>query len=204
MMMATMPCQSVHAAAFDHKKLVVPKPTASDGKYAGYVLVTWTKSKGATSYKVRRATSNNYSKSKVIATVTGKSYKDTAPAAKPKKKYYYWVVPYASDGKGKKDASLSDKGYTKQLLKVINPRTIISSKGSYAFKVQDNLSRPIDAKSCTWELTQGSGIASISDSGVLSVKRSGVVVVRVTYNGASVTMPITVNITGGCCACGLC
>jgi len=189
-------------AAFNHKNLVVPKPAASDGKYTSHVLVKWTKSKGATFYKVRRATSKDYSKSKVIATVTGKSYKDKHPAATPRKKYYYWVVPYVSKGKGRKDVSLYDKGHVKQLFSVINQRTLFEYKGSYAFKVQGNPGETIDPGDCTWELTKGSKIASISDRGVLTVKKAGMIVVKVTYNGVSITMPITSTVK--CCACGQC
>ena len=99
--------------SYDRSQLVVPVPKASDGKYSGYVLVTWKRVKGAAYYKVRRATSNCYAKSKVIAKVTGTKYKDKHPSARPGKKYWYWIVPYVAPKQGKKNSSRSDSGYAK-------------------------------------------------------------------------------------------
>lgn len=100
--------------SYDRSQLVVPVPKASDGKYSGYVLVKWKRVAGAAFYKVRRATSNCYAKSKVIAKVTGTKYKDKRPAARPGKKYWYWIVPYVAPGQGKKNARRSDSGYVKK------------------------------------------------------------------------------------------
>lgn len=100
--------------SYDRSQLVVPVPKASDGKYSGYVLVKWKRVAGAAFYKVRRATSNCYAKSKVVAKVTGTKYKDKRPAARPGKKYWYWIVPYVAPGQGKKNARRSDSGYAKR------------------------------------------------------------------------------------------
>ncbi|MBR2839199.1 MAG: hypothetical protein IKE55_10475 [Kiritimatiellae bacterium] len=101
--------------SYDRSQLVVPTPKASDGKYSGYVRIKWKSVRGAAFYKVRRATSNCYAKSKTIAKVTGTSYKDKHPAARPRKKYWYWIVPYVAPGQGKKNTSRSDSGYAKQI-----------------------------------------------------------------------------------------
>jgi len=176
---------------FDRKQLVVPTPSASDGKYAGYVRVKWKPVAGANFYKVRRATSSDYSKSKVIATVTETSYKDRHPAARPRKKYYYWIVPYVEQGQGKKNAARSDSGYTKQLLNVEAPG-VMTAGSVWKFRVSGNKGQTLKPSDCTWRIVSGAAFATLSRSGKLTAKKEGTVVVQASYNGAKVQVTVQI------------
>ena len=176
---------------FDRKQLVVPTPSASDGKYAGYVRVTWKPVTGANFYKVRRATSSNYTKSKVIATVTGTSYKDKHPAAHPRKKYYYWIVPYVEPGQGKKNAARSDSGYAKQILDVEAPG-VMTVGGTWKFRVSGNKGQTLKAADCKWKIVSGANCATLSKKGVLKAKEEGTVVVQASYNGVKVQVTVQI------------
>lgn len=177
---------------FDRKQLVVPTPSASDGKYANYVRVTWKQVTGAKFYKVRRATSFNYAKSKVIATVTGTSYKDKHPAAHPRKKYYYWIVPYVEAGQGKKNAARLDSGYAKQLLSVEAPGVMVVG-GVWQFRVSGNKGQTLKPADCTWRIVSGSAFATLSRSGKLTAKKEGTVVVQAAYNGVKVRVSVRIE-----------
>ena len=175
----------------DKYSLVVPKPSASDGKYAGYVRVKWKSVVGAKFYKVRRATSSDYSKSKVIATVTGTSYKDKHPAARPRKKYYYWIVPYIEAGQGKKNTARSDSGYVKQLLSVEAPG-VMTVGGTWNFRVSGNKGQTLKAADCKWRIVSGANCATLSQKGVLKAKEEGTVVVQAAYNGVKVQVTVQI------------
>ena len=176
---------------FDRKQLVVPTPSASDGKYSGYVRVKWKPVTGANFYKVRRATSSDYSKSKVIATVTGTSYKDKHPATHPRKKYYYWIVPYVEPGQGKKNTARSDSGYAKQLLNVEAPN-VMAAGSVWKFRVSGNKGQTLKPSDCTWRIVSGSAFATLSRSGKLTAKEEGTVVVQASYNGAKVQVTVQI------------
>ena len=177
---------------FDKSQLVVPVPAASDGKYSGYVRLTWQPVAGAAFYKVRRAKSNCYAKSKVIAKVTGTTYKDKSPAARPRKKYWYWIVPYLETGKGKKDASKSDSGYTKQRLKVESPG-VMEVGSVWKFRVSGNKGQKLKASDCKWRIVSGSDCATVSRGGKLTAKNGGTVVVSATYNGVTVQSTVQIS-----------
>ncbi|MBQ3340883.1 MAG: hypothetical protein IJG84_03225 [Kiritimatiellae bacterium] len=168
----------------DARQLVVPRPKASDGNYSGYVRLTWKSVDGAAFYKVRRATSRNFGKSKVIATVTGTTYKDLQPARRPRKKYYYWIVPYVEAGQGKKDAAKSDSGYAKQILK-IGPSGVMEVGGVWKFTVSGNKGQGLKRSDCEWRIVSGADCAKLTRSGKLTAKKEGTVVVSATYNGTT-------------------
>ena len=167
----------------DARQLVVPKPNASDGKYSAYVRLKWKSVDGAAFYKVRRATSKSYAKSKAIAKVTGTSYKDTHPAARPRKKYHYWIVPYVAAGQGKKDTAKSDSGYTKQVLKIVDAG-VMTVGSSWKLRVSGNKNQKLKSSDCEWKIVSGSDCASLSRAGKLTAKKEGTVVVSATCNGA--------------------
>ncbi|MBO7684493.1 MAG: hypothetical protein J6T51_07200 [Kiritimatiellae bacterium] len=175
----------------DVNQLVVPRPAASDGKYSGYVRLTWKAVDGAAFYKVRRATCSKFGKSKVIATVTGTSYKDLQPARRPRKKYYYWVVPYVGAGQGKKDAAKSDSGYAKQLLK-IGPSGVMEVGSSWKFTVSGNKGQGLKRSDCEWRIVSGADCAKLTRSGKLTAKKEGIVVVSATYNGVTAQASVQV------------
>ena len=113
-------------------KLSAIKPSASQGKYATYVLVSWPKHTGAKKgYRIYRGTSTTYSKATCLAKIpktTTTSYKDTS--AKSGKTYYYWVLPVDSNNVGWYSASKYAKGYLKKKQLVApTPQTSISSTG---------------------------------------------------------------------------
>ena len=176
---------------FDRKQLVVPTPSASDGKYSGYVRVKWKSVAGANFYKVRRATSSDYSKSKVIATVTGTSYKDKHPATHPRKKYYYWIVPCVEAGQGKKNAARLDSGYVKQILDVEAPG-VMTVGGTWKFRVSGNKGQTLKAADCKWKIVSGANCATLSKKGVLKAKEEGTVVVQASYNGAKIQVTVQI------------
>lgn len=81
------------------KKLKVPIPKTSKGKYKGYVKVSWSKISGASGYYVFRSTTASWSSAKSIKKIAKKttvSFKDKS-ASSSGKKYYYWVCPYAKN-----------------------------------------------------------------------------------------------------------
>ena len=93
------------------KKPAIKSPTASDGKYSGYVKITIPKVSGATEYCIYRSTSSSWSKAKKIATTSELTYKDkTATAGK---KYYYWFKAKVN-GYWFGSSSKYDRGYAKK------------------------------------------------------------------------------------------
>ena len=97
-------------------KLTAPKPSASQGKYASYVLVKWSKVSGAKyGYEVYRGTSTKFSKASYLSWVKSESstsYKDTS--AKSGKTYYYWVLPVDKNYIAWYKSSRYAKGYLKK------------------------------------------------------------------------------------------
>ena len=176
----------------DHRQLVVPTPTASDGRYSGYVRLTWKAVAGADHYKIRRATSRDFSKSKVIATVYGTSYKDRHPAKRPRKKYHYWVVPYVWTGQGRKDAGRSDSGYARQLLRLEPSSGVVTAGSVWRFSVSGNNGQSMAPADCRWRIVSGGDCATISRSGRLKAKKEGVVEVEAAYNGATARSTIQI------------
>jgi hypothetical protein len=82
---------------------------ASDGTYTTKVLVSWSASSGATSYKVYRATSASGTKS-LRGSPTSATFNDTS--ATPGVTYYYWVVAYR--GSRYSGYSASNTGWRKK------------------------------------------------------------------------------------------
>ena len=80
--------------------------SASDGTYTDKVLLTWTASTGATSYKVYRSASNSSASASLLASVSAFAYSDTTAEAGTT--YYYWVK--ASNAGGDSGFSSGDSG----------------------------------------------------------------------------------------------
>ena len=171
------------------KKLVVPKPSASDGKYTGGVRVTWKKSSGAVRYKIRRGKSTTYSKSTVIATVEGASYLDADICGEMGKRYY-WVVPIDKDGDGYADKGKYDVGSAKLVVKIGGPSVLyVGEKNQYSLEAICSLV----VGNRKWKIVSGGDCASISKSGVLTAKRPGKVVIQGTAWGKTVKKTITIK-----------
>lgn len=70
----------------------VPTPTASDGTYSSYVLVTWPSSSDARyGYFVYRSATKNFSSAVKLGRTTNRYWFDTKAGAA--RNYYYWVCP---------------------------------------------------------------------------------------------------------------
>ncbi|MEI7657493.1 MAG: immunoglobulin domain-containing protein [Phycisphaerae bacterium] len=69
---------------------------ASDGSACNSVVVTWTNSAGATSYRITRNTANNFATSATLGTSPSSSFVDSTAAAGTT--YFYWVVAQSSCG----------------------------------------------------------------------------------------------------------
>ena len=96
--------------AAEGRLAVIVGPTsvsASDGTYAGYVMVSWTASQNAVGYEVWRGTVNAYSQATKIGSPTATSYNDTSAA--PGMRYWYWVRAVTSAGTSA--FSSSDSGF---------------------------------------------------------------------------------------------
>jgi len=79
---------------------------ASDGTYTDKVLLSWTPSSGATSYKIYRSASNSSASAMQLDASTMVSYSDTSAVANVT--YYYWVK--ASNAYGDSAFSTGDSG----------------------------------------------------------------------------------------------
>ncbi|MBO7721190.1 MAG: hypothetical protein J6T01_02170 [Kiritimatiellae bacterium] len=173
--------------------LVAPKPAATDGKYPGKVKITWKKVSGAAKYKIRRATSSDYSKSKTIATVTKTAYSDKHPACKPKKRYYYWIVPCNAAGRPFKSKKRFDAGYAKQALK-ITTMGAMDVGGSLQLEVEGGPCDDISPEACKWRIVSGASCATLSKKGLLKARRMGRVVVSAAYRGAKAKTVIEIGV----------
>ena len=171
------------------KKLAVPKPSASDGKYLGGIKLTWKKSSGAVRYKIRRGKSKTYSKSKVIATVEGTSYLDAEICGEMGKRYY-WIVPIDKDGDGYSAKGKYDVGSAKLVVKIDGPSVLyVGEKYQYSMGATCSISR----WNRKWKIVSGGNCASISKSGVLTAKKPGKVVIQGTAWGKTVKKTITIK-----------
>lgn len=184
---------TLYGIAGYNAKLSAPTPSATDGKYLYGVRVSWKAVKYAQKYQIRRATSANYSKSKVIATVTGTSYYDKTTQCYPKKKFYYWVVPYNLAGKGFKNTKRYNSGYTKRGFKVsVDDTTPYVGERVY-FWASDGVCHEIAPSACKYTIVSGSSCASISKKGFLTAKKAGTVKVKVTWKGLNRTITIKIR-----------
>ncbi|MBI3986357.1 MAG: PQQ-binding-like beta-propeller repeat protein, partial [Lentisphaerae bacterium] len=103
--------------------------SASDGLYAGRVMVSWTALSGATGYEIWRSTSNDSGSASRIGTTAGTSYEDTtASAGVP---YFYWVK--ATNAAGASGFSASDSGYAMPLPGT--PTGVSASDGAYSDRI---------------------------------------------------------------------
>lgn len=176
-------CQTVRKA---------PKPDASDGTHSSCVKIVWKAVENASYYKIRRAPSADYSKSKVIATVYGTVYKDRDAACDPGRKYYYWVCPYNACGRGKKNADAFNRGYAKVRFDVLVPECLLFAGDRIQLGVDAGCAE-IKPSACTWKITSGSSRATVSKKGVLTARKAGKVVVSVTYRGVTKKKSIVIG-----------
>ena len=160
----------------------VPVPTATDGTHKSYVKLTWKEVGRAAYYKIRRATTPNYAKSKVIAKVTKTTYKDKDASCKPGKKYYYWVCPYNVCGQGLRNSGAYDAGYAKFHFDLVWPQHALTVGEKFRIGVSSGCVE-VKGTSCKWKIISGASRASISKNGVLTAKKAGSVVVTVSYKG---------------------
>jgi len=120
-------CSDYSASTTGWQKLSLPTNLqASDGTYTTKVLVSWSASSGATSYKVYRATSATGIKS-LLGSPTGTSFNDTT--ATPAVTYTYWVM--ACNGANCSDYS----AYTTGWQKLSPPTNLQASDGTDTDKV---------------------------------------------------------------------
>jgi fibronectin type 3 domain-containing protein len=126
-------CQGTNCTAFTGYntgwRSIVPVPTnvqASDGTSTTQVVVSWTASSGATSYKVYRATSATGTKT-LLGSPTITSFNDTT--ATPGVTYTYWVVAYK--GTSFSGFSVYNTGWRK----LSPPTHVQASNGTYTTKV---------------------------------------------------------------------
>ena len=171
------------------KKLAVPKPSASDGKYAGGIKVTWKKSSGAVRYRVRRGKSKTYSKSSVVATVEGTSYFDTDVCGEMGKQYY-WILPVDKDGSGYSAKAKFDVGHAKLVVKVGGPSSLYVGE-KYQYSMQAICSDVVGNRK--WKIVSGGQFASLSKAGILTAKKAGKVVIQGTAWGKTAKKTITIK-----------
>ena len=174
------------------KKLTVPKPSASDGKYKEGVKLQWKASAGAIGYKVRRGKSATYSKSTVIATVDGTSYLDGDICGEMGKRYY-WIVPIDKDGIEHADKSKYDLGHAKLVVKIDGPSVLYVGEREqyYMTAICSSVSGKLK-----WKVVSGGKHASISKTGVLTAKKPGKVVIQGTKWGKTVKKTVTIKKSG--------
>lgn len=179
--------------AYFKKKPAVPKPSVK--RYSTKVKLTWKKSSGAVSYKIRRGKSKTYSKSTVIASgVTGTSFNDEH--CWEEGSFYYWVVPVDSTGKSFYSKSKYRAGRAALSVKVggSSSLTVGESEQYQVFLMCSLLSGKYK-----WKIVSGTKYATISSTGVLKAKKAGKVVIQCTYKGKSAKK--TVIITKDCPSC---
>ena len=161
----------LEAYATEAPTLFAPTVTASNGTYAGYIQVSWTKVSGATGYDLYRNTSNNSSTATKIgsAASTYTTHEDTN--VQQGVTYYYWVKA-KSNSIGSyvySDFSNSDSGWLKEETKVLSVSTTSitldpSVNSSSSFSITSNTSWTV-SKDQTWLTitpTSGSNNASIT------------------------------------------
>ena len=149
------------------KAVAVPKPKATDGSYAGYVKITWTKASDISKYYVFRSTTTSFDDASCIGySTTGAASDKTATLGV---KYYYWICPVVgSDVYAKKSAY--DAGYRKVTLTITTPKTVkLGKTGNLVLKVNGKVVKggfSLSYSSAYLQLLQGTGNAFCRIRGV--------------------------------------
>lgn len=91
---------------------------ASDGAYSDKVLVTWATVAGATSYKVYRSESSQFSSSTFLTETSSSQYEDGSVVQGTT--YWYWVVATNSTLGTESDPSIPDSGYASSVLTAVS------------------------------------------------------------------------------------
>ena len=183
-----------------YRKLSAPTGvSASDGKYADKVTVSWSVVSGANTYYVYRNTSNNSGSASLLGTTSSTGYTDSSIALGTT--YYYWVKAYANSSSSYSDMSSADAGYPLKALvsiEIIGPDSL-DAGSNVTYKCIATYSDGAKADvTPTWAITSGSSYATISSAGVFTAKdslvdRSVTIKAEFTNNGtASTTKAITI------------
>lgn len=182
------------ATLYAYWGLKPPKPSATDGKYSGYVKVTWPAVPGAVKYKVRRAMVPDYGRAETIATMKSTKYKDrvACEGSAMGQRYYYWIVPYDARKVGTKKASAYDKGHARLKFTVVGPSWVYVGETAGSQVAISDPCTLCEPRSCKWKISSGTKYASVNSSGEVRGKKKGKATMKVTFAGLTVKLPIYV------------
>lgn len=183
--------------------LVVPTPTASEGTYAKYVKVKWSKVSGATGYRIKRSTTANYSEATTLKDVKVSVRVLNDYSAVAGQVYYYWVCPsdgtsyWHNDGKYargyRRSANGNSNGSSNGSRNSTRKRYSIS--GSTSVKVGKFLDLTFSGPSAGWYTSNSCGYL-LSNSGKsvrLQGQTPGSMKVYAVYDGVTYSKSITVK-----------
>lgn len=178
------------------KKLVVPKPNASDGKYAEYVRVKWKAVKNAAGYAVYRGTVADFSYAVRIGSFGQGVVAVLDYGAQVGVKYYYWVCPVDSEGNEWSASGKSNKGYLKIDLKV-DCTAKMASGYAQSYRVTCN-GKTVYPDAVSWkgsaiEVSLFDDLEVLGYCGKISALKKGSATVYVTYRGKVAAQKITVR-----------
>lgn len=178
------------------KKPVVPKPTASDGKYTGYIKVTWKAVSGASYYNLYMSTTKDIADASLLGTVGGTSV--TVTGTKPSKKYYFWVGPVINDYLFRSSKAY-DVGWRRKVLQIATPVYNVIGETSYWILAQNGESVVPKTLSVTYSVKSCASVKKYIEpdddglSGQITGKKKGKVTLKATYNGLTVkAKPISI------------
>jgi len=171
-----------------------PKPTATDGSYAAYVKLTWTKSSGVSKYYVFRGTTTTFDNASCIGYSTSNTaYDKTATLGV---KYYYWICPAVGSSVYVKKSAY-DAGFRKVTISISTPKTLkVGKTGKLTLKVNgQTLTRgsfKLSYSSAYLQVLSGTGTAFAQIKG----KKAGTAKLTLTYGTtAAAKVTWTINVT---------
>lgn len=109
------------------KKVTVPKPSASDGKYTGYIKITWKAVPGADGYGLYQSPTKDFDDGELVYATTSTS---VTYESVPGKKYYFWVVPVVN-GYTFYSKKSYDVGWRRKMLQIATPLYALVDETSY-------------------------------------------------------------------------
>ena len=178
------------------KKPSVPKPNASDGKYTGYIQVSWKAVSGVDYYKLYASTTKDFYDASLVGTVNGTKVQFTG--TKPSKKYYFWVVPVVN-GYDFRSTKSYDVGWRRKVLQIATPVYCVIGNTSYWILAQNGESVAAKTLKATYSVKSCASVRKYSEpdddalSGEITGKKKGKVTLKATYNGLTVTAkPISI------------
>lgn len=178
------------------KKPTVPKPNASDGKYTGYIKITWKAVSGASYYKLYVSTTKDLSDADLLAAVESTSV--TLSGTKPSKKYYFWVAPVINDYQFRSSKAY-DVGWRRKVLQIATPVYNVIGDTSYWILAQNG--EPVVPKTlkASYSVSKCATVRKYVEpdddglSGEVIGKKKGKVTLTASYNGLTVTAkPISI------------